>query len=83
MGVDELKLFFTLVHLNIQDLLVSHKNTRAAHNIHMKTDLLKQLCSQTATPSIICLTETKLFAPIDLSEIDILRYISHRSNRIG
>ena len=72
MGVDELKSFFMLVHLNIQDLLGSNKKTHAAHNIHAKIDLLKQLYSQTVTPSIICLTKTKLSAHIDSSEIDIL-----------
>ena len=73
---------FTVVNLNVQGLLGSGcNNAQHSNGSYAKVDFLRHLCSSSATPDVICLSETKLSKIIDSAEIELPGYSVFRRYR--
>jgi exonuclease III len=78
----DLTSYFTVVSLNIGSIFGNcHKTLCDSIGNFAKLDYLRHICCQTATPEMICLTETKLSNKIEDSEIYIDGYCVHRRDR--
>ncbi len=72
----------SILHLNIQGLLGQHLvNSNLSLDTHSKLDFLKFSAECPNSPTLICLTETKLSAKIEDREITLPGYSVYRRDR--